>query len=341
MKKYIFNISVTLSLILLIACSNEDQEFEDFAGSTTYFPYQYPVRTLVLGNDLFDNSNDNQGKFVISTLVGGLYNSKQDYNVSFTIDNSLAQNIETSDGNSIKILPPNYYELSETSMVTVPSGSFAGKIEVQLKDDFFNDPDAIKTSYVIPLRITETTTDSLLVGLPDVADPNPHIASDWVITPKDFTLFAIKYINRFDGIYLRRGLSILYDDMNNEIERIEYRSPYVVTDELWSLSTISLTKALGKTPVRESSGSPGDVEFELNFTGDTAVITETTNSDFSVTGSATFVEAGDAWGGISRDAIYLDYNITGNTGKKYVVKDTIVMRDRGVGVETFTPVIVP
>ena len=45
-----------MSLMLLAAvattsCENGDRDFDDFEGGTTvYFPYQYPVRTILLGD---------------------------------------------------------------------------------------------------------------------------------------------------------------------------------------------------------------------------------------------------------------------------------------------------
>jgi hypothetical protein len=37
-------------IIGLTSCSNFEKDHPDFAYTTGYFPYQYPVRTLVLGD---------------------------------------------------------------------------------------------------------------------------------------------------------------------------------------------------------------------------------------------------------------------------------------------------
>ncbi|MGV8094983.1 MAG: hypothetical protein AB2L24_24275 [Mangrovibacterium sp.] len=66
-KKIIAFGSIILFIAGLFSCQNEDWSFPDFDYTTTYFPYQYPVRTLVLGDYYFDNTNDNQHKF----LIGG------------------------------------------------------------------------------------------------------------------------------------------------------------------------------------------------------------------------------------------------------------------------------
>ena len=53
----------------LFACKNQDVDFPDFDYTAAYFPRQYPVRTLVLGNDIYDNTNDNNHKFLISARL--------------------------------------------------------------------------------------------------------------------------------------------------------------------------------------------------------------------------------------------------------------------------------
>ena len=65
MKKiyYIFSL---ISLMFFSACENQDWSFPDYGKTTVYFSYQYPVRTIVLGNDeTFDNTVDNQHKCII------------------------------------------------------------------------------------------------------------------------------------------------------------------------------------------------------------------------------------------------------------------------------------
>lgn len=53
MKRYIKMVAVLLGLMAsFTACENGDQNFDDYEGGTTvYFAYQSPVRTIVLGDD--------------------------------------------------------------------------------------------------------------------------------------------------------------------------------------------------------------------------------------------------------------------------------------------------
>ena len=84
MKKAIMALAAAGSL--LASCTNESIAFDDFERQTIYMPYQYPVRTLSLGNDRIDNSLDRQHKFNMGVCVGGYYNSnKQDWRVGLEI----------------------------------------------------------------------------------------------------------------------------------------------------------------------------------------------------------------------------------------------------------------
>ena len=49
--KRLTSILALAALTLFPACENGDWSFPDYDYSTVYFAYQFPVRTLTLGND--------------------------------------------------------------------------------------------------------------------------------------------------------------------------------------------------------------------------------------------------------------------------------------------------
>ena len=56
LKKYIYGVVLGAFALTWTSCYNADKEFPDYEnGTTAYFAYQYPIRTLVLGNDIYDN----------------------------------------------------------------------------------------------------------------------------------------------------------------------------------------------------------------------------------------------------------------------------------------------
>src|ERR1043165_1330826 len=98
----VFLISFIL-LSILPAC-NKKWSFPDYKYTTVYFPYQSPVRTLVLGEDLYDNTLDNQHKFSIMATMGGVYENKKDITIAVSIDNSLTQRVKFNAANGDDVI---------------------------------------------------------------------------------------------------------------------------------------------------------------------------------------------------------------------------------------------
>jgi hypothetical protein len=323
----------------LFSCENMENDFPDFNYTTGYFPYQYPVRTLVLGNDVFDNSNDNNHKFLISATMGGVYSNKEERLLNIELAPTLCNKILFAAGSTdtIRLMPQAYYTLSSSQKLVIPKGEITGNIEVQLTDAFFIDPLAIKRAYVIPVRIVSATNlDTVLRGKSSKSNPDPRITAQWDIVPKDFTMFAVKYINPYHGNYLHRGTSTVKDASAAVLESTTYRKTFVEQDEIWSLVTASMNKVLVSGSIR-STKITGALNMILTFASNGDItITQNTGSAFSITGTGKFVTNGDEWGGKKRDAIRINYQLT-NGGITYNATDTLVIRDRGVKMEVYNP----
>ena len=345
MKK-VFLMSFIL-LSILTAC-NKDWEFPDYKYTTVYFPYQSPVRTLVLGEDVFDNTLDNQKKFMIMATMGGVYENNKDITIDVSVDNSLAENLKfgTATGDDVIAMPANYYSFPKDRKIVIPSGKLTGGVEVQLTDAFFADPRSIKNTFVIPLKINSVTgADSVLVGKSNVASPDRRKATDWATAPKDYVLYAVKYINPYHGIYLRRGKDEAKGNSGNTAldTTLVYRKPFVEQDMLSNLFTRTLTQDTVSLTTK-NKGNSADVPFRLVLTfnpnGDIAVSSPASATTYTATGTGKFVQKGDMWGNEKRDVLHLNYKVEfGTTTHNFT--DTLVIRDRGVKFETFSPVIVP
>lgn len=343
MKKF-FLVSLTLTLVLT-AC-NKDWSFPDYKYSTVYFAYQSPVRTIVLGEDVFDNTLDNQHKCLIMATMGGVYENKNNVLLNVAVDNTLAARLKfgTATGDTVLIMPNNYYSLPGTKNITIPAGKLSGGIEVQLTDAFFQDPLSLKNTYVIPMRILSVqNADSILKGRSNRPSPDPRKASDWEVVPKDYILYAVKYINPYHGFYLRRGIDVVKGNSGNTAldTNVVYHAQYVERDEVVSM----VSTALDEVSVSLNAKNKGNINapftmlLKFDNQGNFTIRQPASASTYTVTGTGKLVKKGDMWGNQQRDVLHLKYNVDFGT-TTHSLTDTIVIRDRGVKFETFTPFVV-
>lgn len=335
---------IALAAVSLAACKNNDWEFPDYKYTTVYFPYQSPVRTLVFGKDIVDNTLDNQKKFVIMAAMGGVYKNERNVILDVAIDNSLCTGLRYDGpaGEPVEAMPPSYYSLPKDMKIAIPAGSFMGGMEIELTDAFFADPKAIKRNYVIPMKITNVTNaDSVLQGKSDLPNPDPRKPGDWVTVPKNYVLYAVKYINKWHGAYLRRGVAEVKGAGGNAAldTNVVYRKQYVEKDDVVNVVTESLNTATLSLNAKNKGNV--NVPFQLVMQFDAAgkcTITNPASASYQVQGSGEFVTDGDMWGNEKRDVLHLKYTV--NFGATvHTMTDTVVVRDRGVKFETFAAVV--
>jgi hypothetical protein len=330
----------------LFSCENQENHFPDFDYTTGFFPYQYPVRTLILGNYyLSDNSNDNAHKFVVSAAMGGVYENREERKLNFVVDEDLCTDAFFADGSPVRPLPASYYTLSDPEKILIQPGHFNGGIEVQLTDAFFNDPLAIRNTYVLPLRITGVVNlDSLLEGQAASAVADPRISSQWTVAPRHFTLFAVKFINPFHGHFLQYGKSTVTRG-STAVEETVYSTPFVENNSVVMLTTAGRT-GVSMASSYKSKEMIGQFRIVITFASDnyqssegvTCTVAEEAGEPYTVTGTGKYLPEGGYFGGKRRDAIYLDYTVT-TDNESYHATDTLLLRDKDVDMELYTPSI--
>lgn len=344
MKK--LNIFCAILLLAFASCKNQDWEFPDFKYQTVYFAYQYPVRTVTMGEDIFDTSLDNQGKVKVMATTGGVYNNEKDISIDFTVDNAMTDKIIFSpDGGEVKPLPSNYYSIL-SDKIMIPKGSLTGGVEIQLTDDFFADPKAISTHYVLPIRLTSVTNaDSLLSGTPKSGSlRRKAVNDDWNVSPKDYIFYGLKYINTWHGNYLRRGQDVIIGKTGNtSLSKTQIRRmANVEKDEVKSLSTKSLKNTILPLVFKGTDDKNINCNLLLSFDDKNNCTITSATSGTTASGKGTFVKRGDknSWGNTDRDVLYLTYQID-MPQMTVSTQDTLVMRDRGVKMETFSVALKP
>lgn len=324
-------LTVILGALLLgtvSSCKNEDIEFADYDYQTVYFAHQNVVRPLILGTDIYPRDDDNNHEFQVYVTLGGIWKNKSDRKIQVAVDNSLVEgkdfkNIDVPDlrvsnpnleesgslqNPEILTLPSNYYELENTTVV-IPKGEPMGSVKVKLTDAFFNDPKSTKITYVLPLRIIDAGSDSILEG-------------------KDYVLYAIQYNNKYDGSWLSHGTDEVTS--NGTTTTVKRDAEYVEKYAVRHLYTTLFRQV--RYPVSFSvGGKTKTCELLLTFDeSENCTVTSGTNDvTVSGTGKWQFEAAKNAWGDKDRDQIDLQYNVTFSDGTTVKSTDQLIARDRG------------
>ena len=357
LKKYIFGVALGTLSLTLASCYNSDREFPDFEGGTTaYFAYQFPVRTLVLGNDIYDNTLDNEHKCQIWATMGGAYGGRNAY-VDIAVDESLCSNLWFVDagGNAstpVLPMPTSYYKLS--SNVIPYNGDPRGYVEVQLTDAFFNDPNAIKETYVIPLVMKSVRgIDNILTGTPrEGLSPSRTNTEDWDVLAKDYVLYCVKYMNPWQGKYIRRGVdNVTEKGVTKTIVRKDFSlvnsdlthykdNPVNQNDEVCGITTKNMSQANFQVSFK-TSGASISCNLILTFDGNKCTIS-TDDENVTATGSGEFITKGTEkpeykdyqWGSnngelVQRDILRLAYDVNfANKDIQVSTNDTLVVQTR-------------
>ena len=337
LKNFIYGVALGALSLTYTSCYNADKEFPDYEGGTTaYFAYQNPVRTLILGNDIYDNTLDNEHKCRIWSTMGGAYHGRNAV-VDIIIDESLCDNLYFTDegGNPdepVRPMPADYYRLASN---TIPyNGDSRGYVEVQFTDAFFNDENSVSDTYVIPLRMTGVTgIDHILSGTPrEGLTPSRTNTEDWDVLAKDYVLYCVKYMNPWQGKYIRRGVdnvtekgvlsTIVRKDfslVNSDVEHYK-ENPVNQNDEVCEIRTKNMTQAI--FPVQfKTSGASVLCDLILTFNGNQCTISSG-EEGVTASGSGEFIAKGTErteykdyqWGSnngqpVQRDILRLSYDV--------------------------------
>lgn len=336
MKLFRNSILAGLSLVLSLtatSCQNSDNDFNDYQGGVTvYFANQYPSTTIVLGDwPDGDNSLSLQHKCQIFATHGGAYKSR-DVKIDVAVDPTLVDGLTFPDGSPVKVMPENYYSLESTTLTKKKDYLFG--TDVTLSDAFFADPDAIKNTYVIPLRmVKQTGADHILTGTPAVEGDSPARtdAGAWSVLPMDYVLYCVKYVNPWDASYLRRGVDKITE--NGTTTTVERKAEYVEKDEVVRLTTKSMTELVFPLSTIVPDGESVKTltcDLILKFDGDNVTISSGTPG-MTASGTGKFVKDGEknSFGNQDRDGLYLEYKVDFGP-RQFETSDILVLRSRQI-----------
>ena len=302
MKKiYMKQFLLALGFVSLVVASCEPYEdfTNDFDYSIVYFGTQKPLRTIVAYDEM---------TFKVGVAMGGKRANNKEEFADFAIDPTLLNDVDGAD--AFTLLPESYYTLSDASKMIIPKGKFIGDVTVTLNRELFtNDAAATGNTYALPLRITNTSLDSIASGGLD-SDGNPDSSRP----PRDYTILVVKYISPYSGTFYHKGTQRELDAGGNVVNEIVYNNVDLIKNQTWGLTTVD----------RNSVRTPGIGA----VTGQNFII-NVNESDNSVSIDAPSVGISNLLGSGSytptTGTFELQYSFTFG-GKNYQVTDTLIVR---------------
>lgn len=350
MNKIFKYMSAAMLVMGFASCENGDIEYPDFEEQNVYFPYQYPVRTLVMGDDEYDTTLDKQHKCRIMATFGGSYNGSNG-SVQVAVENSLVNGLTFADGTPVKAMPESYYSLSTTDLAF--NGTMNGVTEVQLTDAFFNDADAVNGVYVIPLVMkSQTGFTKILAGTPAEEGTTPSRFDDgaWKVKPMDYVLYNVKYLNKYSGYWLAEGNDKITDEIGTKTQN--RKAATVEARTVIQIKTRSLTESILTVSYPfEYMGKDDDgndkvmtktltADLLLTFDGSDNCTISSATANVTASGSGKWVDDGakKAWNEKDRDMIDVSYKVDFGGGFVAETTDNFIWQRSGVKTEEFSPI---
>ncbi len=307
MKKILILLIVS---VMLGSCYEDYILDYDYDG--IYFPYQTNVRTLVVGEGM---------KIQIGAALGGVRDNDRDRIVDFQIDNSLinAGTLAAMNGGypyikdavasvtALKLLPSNYYTLSDNSKMIIKAGQHSGTITLKADSArFLADAATLVATYAIPLRIIKADADS-------------------VLATKDYTVIGLKYENMLFGNYWHGGVTVEKDAAGTIVSEKKYFTTIPSPDsKAWKLTTVE-PFSLTTNGVSDFSSS-SKPEMKLTLSGSNVTINSLPGATYQVQpdGASTFNQAKL----LQNRRIFLKYKFQNAAGNWCHATDTLTFRNR-------------
>lgn len=289
---------ICAAMLVFASCKKYDEYIKDYDFSAVYFGSQKPLRTIV--------AYDEMSFKVGVTLAGKRENTKEEW-VTYEIDPSLLDNT------SFTLLPEPYYSISDNEKIVVPKGRFIGDVTVKLNREAFTaDPLSTVNTYALPLRLKETSADSILQGSIDEE-------GSVLVAPKDYTILVVKYISPFHGTYYHKGVEQRLDNTGNVVETKKYSVKDLSKNQTWDISTVSSNEVLTSGAGTFSSQTNNPYRLNLVINADNTVAIA------PVTGSKAIVQSGNGTYNEAKREFYLNYEFSVNS-VNYKAVDTLVLR---------------
>lgn len=300
--------------VLILTASCYDDYVKDFDYDAIYFPYQTNVRTFVVGEGM---------KIDVGVVLGGVKDNTKEREVVYQLDQSLINDeiLESMKSSSfayiknavsslseLKILPDNYYTLSNYNQFVIEKGEHAGVISIKADSvNFLADASTLTSIYALPFRITKADADS-------------------VLTEKNYAVIGLKYENMLFGNYWHGGITVEKDVSGSVVSTSNYFTTIPSPEsKIWELKTVA-AHSLVTNGVSDDVSSSSKPEFRITLNGEDIQIESVEGATYEVLpdGKSSYNRAKL----LQNRKIFLSYKYQNKNGNWCYAQDTLTFRNR-------------
>ncbi len=212
-------------------------------------------------------------------------------------------------GFQLKLLPADYYTLSDDSKIVIEKGQHSGTVTV-IPDSaaFLSDPATLMATYVLPLRLIGTDA-----------------AGDSILSTKDFAVIGLKYENMLFGNYWHGGVTVEKDPAGNVVNTTTYYTTIPSAEaQVWRLKTVE-PFALTIDGVSDISSS-NVPEMKITLNGGDIQVSAMPGATFNVEPNGTSVFNQSKL--LQDRRLFLNYKYVNGSGNTCYATDTLTFRNR-------------
>jgi hypothetical protein len=245
--------------------------------------------------------------FQVGVTLAGMREDDGSYQVWFEVDTSLLSSISEASG--YKLLPEDYYTLSNDSEFDIQSTSHLRVVNVTLDQDAFTaDSNALTATYALPLRITDATVDS-------ICDSGDTIT----IESRNITIVVLKYISQYSGYYYSRGVQYEVDANGDYTDTVTFYDSDLSQNDAVYFTTLGAN-------VVETENIAGDIDGGLIFTMNDDGTVDVSSDDVTIT-SSTISYSSESYDGYDETKPTYSVDITFESlGIKYKAQYDLILR---------------
>ena len=285
---------IVTAVLTFVGCEPYEGNIYDYKYSAVYFGTQKPLRTLV-ARESSDKLN-----FKLGVVLSGVRENKTDQWSTFEIAPDLLTSVEGA--GVFTLMPADWYSFSVAeNKIVIPKGKFMGDFTISIdKAKMGADPLALNKTYAIPVRLLDTSVDSIL-------------------STKNYTVLVVKYISENSGTYYVRGSQSEYDLVLQDTIAGTTQKYYVAD---WSKNKTRVFSTLSLTDCDMAGmGFNASEKLKVVFGADKAVTLTTSSANVAVT----VIDLGSSYNALTGEYHFI-YTYFKNS-KTYKVDEYLKLRN--------------